>query len=96
MRRLHVELLALVVADHRCLLPAGGARGFLADNHMGDTPQIFRQRFAARMRVPLSRRCACQHFAPRFCFHFVPSRTRFFVGQQLELQIAQRLAVWTQ
>ena len=48
------------------------------------------------MRLTLPSRRACQPFAPRLCFHFVPSRTGLFVGQQLELQIAQRLAAWTQ
>jgi len=83
--RLDVELLALVIANHHRLLPAAGAGGFLADNHVGDAPQIFRQRLAARMRLTLPSRRARQHFAPRFCVHFVPSSTGFFLGQQLEL-----------
>ena len=94
-RRLHVQLLAFVVTDHGGLFTACRAGGCVAGDDLGDARQVFRQRFAARMR-PAFPRCASQAFAPRLGFHLIARRGGFLFGQQLQLQIAQCLALRTQ
>jgi hypothetical protein len=44
------------------------------------------------MRSPLAARSLRQRSASRFRLHLVHRRARLFVGQQLKLQVAQRLA----
>jgi hypothetical protein len=44
------------------------------------------------MRTPLARRDGRERNAPRFRLDLIQRCTRLFIGQQLELQIAQGLA----
>jgi hypothetical protein len=64
-RRLHIELLAFVVADHRRFLPARCAGALATGNDAGESRQTLRQRLAPWMRLGFSRRCARQHLPKR-------------------------------
>lgn len=95
-RRLHIEVLALVVADHRRFLPARCAGALATGNDAGDSRQTLRQRLAPWMRLGFPHRCARQHLPARLCFHFVTCCAGLFLGQQSQLQAAQRFALRTQ
>jgi hypothetical protein len=91
-RRLDIHLFALVVADHRRLCPALPAGLLRAADYFLDTRQILRQALPPWMRTPLARRDDRERSAPCFRLHLIQCGARLFIGQQLELQIAQGLA----
>src|ERR1700741_5117407 len=88
-RRLDGELLAFVITDDRGFIAARAAAAAGAVNDLLDARQMFRQRLAPWMRLAFAFR---NRLAPRFRFHFVARGARFFFGQQLQLQIAERFA----
>ena len=91
-RRLNIQLLTLVVADHggfRATLPA---RLFRATDYFLHPRQILRQALPPRMRPALAPRSFGQRRPLRLRLYFIQRRARFLVGQQFQLQIVQRLA----
>ena len=90
--RLHIELLTYVIADDRCFAPTAGAGLFLAADDFLYTRQMLRQSFTARMRFAFARRHLRHRLAMRFGFHLFGRYPGLFVSQQLQLQIAERLA----
>jgi hypothetical protein len=88
--RLHVQLLAFVVADHRALAAALRAALPGTLDHSFHARQILGQALPAWMRFALA---LADRLAAHFGFHFLARHARLFFGQQLQLQIAQRLAV---
>jgi hypothetical protein len=94
--RLDVQPLAFVVADDRCFLSAGPAGVLLAADYFFHARQTLGQRLPARMRFALFRRLARDRFAPRFGRDFVAGGAGLFVGQQFQLQIAERFTLRAQ
>ena len=92
-RRPDVQLLALVVSDHRCFRAALPAGLFRARHDLFDSLQMLRQTLPSRVQLPLAWRRDGQRRALRLCFYFIQRRARFLVGQQFQLQVVQRLAL---
>src|SRR5664280_1919728 len=96
LRRLHIQLFAYFVANHRRLTAAAAAYTLLwrAGNHPLHTRQFRRQRLAARVLTLLLFRRWRQHFAFALCGNFHVADAGFEL-QQLQLQAAQLLAART-
>ena len=91
-RRFDVQLLAFVVTDDRRFRAALQARLLRAADDFLDARQSLRQTPPARMQTPLAARSFRQRSTSRFRLDLVQRSARLFVGQQLQLQIGQRLA----
>jgi hypothetical protein len=92
-RRHDVQLLALVVSDH-CRFCAALPAGLLRARHnFLYSLQVLRQPLSSRMRLPFARGRCRQRRALGLRLHFIQRRARFLVGQQLQLQIVERLAL---
>jgi hypothetical protein len=60
-----------------------------AGDYFLDTRQILGQALPPRMRTPFARRDDRERSAPCFRLHLIQCCARLFLGQQLQLQIAQ-------
>jgi hypothetical protein len=86
-RGLHIQLLALVVTDHRSCGAALSACVLRGTDDFLDTRQILGQALPPRMRASLPRWRLGERHAPYFGLHLIQSCARLFIGQQVELQI---------
>jgi hypothetical protein len=92
--RLHVQVLAFVVADQGRLAAALLARTILTGNHLFDARQMIGKDLASRMRFALTLARCWQRLTLGFGLYFF-ARDAWLLVEQLQLQGAQRFAFVT-